>query len=143
MKHHPVIAVAAASAALLFASPSHAKELVRLGKMSCVVVGEGWVRPLAGRVEGPGRFRCSVEVSFTGKEPLRLPLTLTLDQPAESGSAKPIHGQTKIDVQLESGTAELEVSIPEDLNGCMPFTLTMQLGGQKKAKKTAPDCGEG
>jgi hypothetical protein len=143
MKHHPAIVVAAASAALLFATPSHAKEPVRLGKISCVVVGEGWVHPLDGRVDGPGRFRCSVEVSFTGKEPLRLPLTLTLDQPAESGSPKPIHEQSKLEVQLQSGTAELDVPIPQDLNGCMPFTLTMQLGAQKKTKKTAPDCGEG
>lgn len=143
MKHHSAIVLATASAALLFSSPSHAKEPVRLGKISCVVVGEGWVRPLAGRVDGRGRFRCSVEVSFTGNDPLRLPLTLTLDQPAESGSSKPIHEQSKTEVQLQSGTAELDVPIPEDLNGCMPYTLTMQLGAQKKAKKTAPDCGEG
>ena len=128
---------------ILPATVAQAKDPVRLGKLTCVVLKDGWVYPLDGRVDGPGRFRCAVEVSFTGKEPQRLPLTLTVDQPAEAATGKPIHGQSKVDLQLETGTVELDIAIPDDLNGCMPFSLTMQLGAQKKVKKLSPDCGEG
>lgn len=137
------LGLAAGLLVVLPATLAQAKEPVRLGKLSCVVVSEGWVRPLDGRVDGPGRMRCSLEVSFTGASPQRLPLTLTLDQVAESSTDQPIHVQSKLDLQLESGSAELDVAIPKELNGCMPFSLTMQLGAQKKAKKVAPDCGEG
>lgn len=142
-RHFGIVVAALLLSVILPASVAQAKDPVRLGKVSCVVVKDGWVYPLDGRVDGPGRFRCSVEVSFTGKEPQRLPLTLTLDQPAEAATGKPIHLQSKVDLQLESGTAELDVAIPDDLNGCMPFSLTMQLGAQKKAKKLSPNCGEG
>jgi hypothetical protein len=128
---------------LLPASFAQAKEPVRLGKLACVVVTAGWIHPLDGRVDGPGRIRCSVEVTFKGKEPQRLPLTLSLDQAAESTADKPIHVQSTLEVQLESGSVELDVPIPDGLNGCMPFSLTMQLGGQKKTKTNTPDCGEG
>jgi hypothetical protein len=131
--------------ALLLLPPSlvQAKEPVRLGKLACVVVTGGWVRPLDGRVDGPGRIRCAVEVSFKGKEPQRLPLILSLEQTAEATADKPIHVQSTLEVQLESGSVELDVPIPDALNGCMPFSLIMQLGGQKKSKTIAPDCGEG
>jgi hypothetical protein len=143
MKRHLAIVVGLLLPVIPPATVAQAKETVRLGKLSCVVVNAGWVHPLDGRVDGPGRFRCSVEVSFGSKEPQRLPLTMTLEQAAEAATGKPIHVQSRLDLQLESGTAELDVPIPNDLNGCMPFSLTMQLGAQKKSKRLAPDCGEG
>jgi hypothetical protein len=141
MKH--LFGIVVAALLCLPATFAHGKEPVRLGKIACVVVSEGWVRPLDGRVDGPGHIRCSVEVFFKGQEPQRLPLTLTLEQAAEPPGGKPIQVQAKMDLQLETGSAELDVAIPNDLNGCMPFSLTMQLGAQKKTKKLAPDCGEG
>jgi hypothetical protein len=143
MKRHRLFAVVASLLPMTSYAPlAEAKEPVRLGKLACVVVTGGWVRPLEGRVDG-GRIRCTVGVSFTGADPLRLPLTLTLDQAADAGDARPVRVQSNLDLQLESGSVELDLAIPEDLNGCMPFSLTMQLAGQKRAKKVAPDCGEG
>jgi len=125
------------------ARPPSTKATIRLGKMACEVVADGYVVPLQYRIDGPVLLRCRVEIAFKGDFPTTMPLILSLDQPPED-KGPPVHVESRLDLQLaSSGTAELALTAPDELNGCMPYVLTFSLGDKKKHWKVDPDCGEG
>ena len=130
---------------LSFDASAGAKEAIRLGKLTCVLLRDGFVYPLSDndRIDQPAKIRCTVGIVFTADTPQRLPLTMTLEQASESAGGKPVRATTTVDLQLSSGNAEIEVALPDELNGCMPYSVSVSLSRLTKKKTFHPDCGEG
>ena len=128
-----------------FNASAGAKETIRLGKLTCVLLRDGFVYPLSenDRIDQPAKIRCTVGIAFTADTPQRLPLTMTLEQASESAGGKPVRATATVDLQLSSGNAEIEVALPDELNGCMPYSVSVSLGRMTKKKTFHPDCGEG
>jgi hypothetical protein len=87
-------------------------------------------------------IRCTVAATNRGSEPAMFTMALRLDQPA-TGSAAPvkIEEQQKIDLGTgEASDAEIAIDVSENLNGCMPFTLTITVGKATIKKAIDPNC---
>lgn len=130
---------------LSFDASAGGKEAVRLGKLTCVLLHDGFVYPLSDndRIDQPAKIRCTVGITFTGDTPQQLPLTMTLEQPSEAAGGKPVRSTATVNLQLSNGNAEIEVALPDDLNGCMPYSVSVSLGHLTKKKSFHPECGEG
>ena len=116
---------------------------VTLAKMRCVRIFGHIVHSLraADRIDDD-HIRCTVAATNRGSEPATFTMALRLDQPA-TGSAAPvkIEEQQKIDLGTgEASDAEIAIDVSENLNGCMPFTLTITVGKATIKKAIDPNC---
>ena len=139
--------LAAIVSAILLATPTvtraEANPPVTLAKMRCVRIFRHIVHSLraSDRIEDD-HIRCTVAATNRGSEPATFTMALRLDQPA-TGSAAPINieEQQKIDLGTgETSDAEIGIDVSENLNGCMPFKLTITVGKATIKKAIDPNC---
>jgi hypothetical protein len=139
--------LAAIVSAILLATPTvtraEANPPVTLAKMRCVRIFRHIVHSLraSDRIEDD-HIRCTVAATNRGSEPATFTMALRLDQPA-TGSAAPveIEEQQKIDLGTgETSDAEIGIDVSENLNGCMPFKLTITVGKATIKKAIDPNC---
>jgi hypothetical protein len=133
--------------AILLATPTvtraEANPPVTLAKMRCVRIFRHIVHSLRAtdRIDDD-LIRCTVAATNRGNEPATFTMALRLDQPA-TGSAAPINieEQQKIDLGTgETSDAEIGIDVSENLNGCMPFKLTITVGKATIKKAIDPNC---
>ena len=133
--------------AFLLATPTatraEANPPVTLAKMRCVRIFRHIVHSLRAtdRIDDD-HIRCTVAATNRGNEPATFTMALRLDQPA-TGSAAPvkIEEQQKIDLGTgEASDAEIAIDVSENLNGCMPFKLTITVGKATIKKAIDPNC---
>jgi hypothetical protein len=133
--------------AILLATPTvtraEANPPVTLAKMRCVRIFRHIVHSLRAtdRIDDD-HIRCTVAATNRGNEPATFTMALRLDQPA-TGSAAPINieEQQKIDLGTgETSDAEIGIDVSENLNGCMPFKLTITVGKATIKKAIDPNC---
>lgn len=139
--------LAAIVSAILLATPTvtraEANPPVTLAKMRCVRIFRHIVHSLRAtdRIDDD-HIRCTVAATNRGSEPATFTMALRLDQPA-TGSAAPveIEEQQKIDLGTgETSDAEIGIDVSENLNGCMPFKLTITVGKATIKKAIDPNC---
>ncbi|MBK8009914.1 MAG: hypothetical protein IPK13_01080 [Deltaproteobacteria bacterium] len=120
------------------------KETIKVGKPECVLVKDGIVLPIRGRPIDQGHLRCTASVAVPQKmrDP-SLSLTVRVLQKPERETEKEERGRVERAFELWSGlkaSIEIELPVPEDLNGCMPFSLVLEGAGRSQTFQALPDC---
>lgn len=122
------------------------KAKITVGKANCIVVTDGVLLPIRGRRVELGQFRCtaSVVVPKKMKDP-SMSLSVHLLQKPELEGQKEERGRVERKFDLWPGLkadVEIELPIPEDLNGCMPFSLVVEGAGRSQKIQASPACGD-
>lgn len=124
------------------AAPAAAARTVTLGKISCYHFDKDNNKDFlnGGRYEG-GKIKCwvSLRVSPKAKSP-KVTLMLTISQ----GKGKGAHSKSsKQPLGLAPGfrgKKTVEMPLPDFINGCMPFTVSVSLNKQRRSERAGPDC---
>lgn len=128
------------------AAPAWADGGPRAGSISCVHIQAGVVTRIGTSRVDTGSFRCSAGVTVARRGSTDLIAALRVLQAIDGGDrlAEP---QGAVDRTFAlwrgfKGGVELELAVPETLNGCMPYVLEVRFGGARTRVKARPACND-
>lgn len=125
-----------ALALIFIAVPALAASKIRLAAPRCVVIFDHQVYPIKeARIDG-GALRCTVKVTAPKLSEPQTAARLTLRQAGKEVART----EAKVGLSPGSTDVELQLEVPEALDGCSPYELVTRIGDAEAVQKATPHC---